>query len=124
MEEEAFFEAVVDGNEVQVQKYIDAVKNPGDLKAALQLAAGQGYERIVRLLIKRGVDVHADQESALRFAVWFGRTNVVQYLLCLRADINTGSPSALECAARRKHVELEKLLLKVEGERQSDCLIQ
>ena len=51
-----------------------------ELDEALRWASLKGYIEIVRLLLEKGADVHANNNSALRWAIYNGHIAVVNLL--------------------------------------------
>ena len=66
---------------------------------------------MVRVLLKAGADVHADDDYALRWAAEKGHTQTVQILLANGANIHAKDDSPLGWAAYYGHVEIVKVLL-------------
>ena len=62
-----------------LKKGIDPHSKP--IQTALNCAAGQGYERIVRILAAHGADLDYDDQRAMLSALMFGYDNVVKTLL-------------------------------------------
>ncbi|KAH3766581.1 hypothetical protein Pelo_1559 [Pelomyxa schiedti] len=103
---------------------IDPNKTDGDGETPLCLAAGNGNEAVVRLLVARP-DVDVNKACPLAHACWLHRMGVVVALLeCPRVDVNlvptTGYGSligqtALHVACEERFVEGVKVLLQVNG---------
>lgn len=78
---------------------------------ALSVAAQEGHDAIVSLLIAHGADVHAQQEEALRNAVKGGKGTTVALLLKEGADPNALEGEALIKAAARGDAGMARDLL-------------
>ena len=70
----------------------------------------KGYERLIRLLIKQGVDVHVCEDGALRLASEKGHLGIVRFLLEKGADVHACDDSAFEWAKRKGHIKVKRLL--------------
>jgi ankyrin repeat protein len=84
---------------------------------ALQVAASEGHEGVVKLLLHKGADVNAqggDYGNALEAASWPGHEAVVKLLLDAGADFNAQGGdygNALQMASYKGHDAVVKLLL-------------
>ena len=96
------------------------VKN---LSTPLQIAAFNGYEAIVRLLLDHGANINqrSVHASTLDYAVTEGRESIVRILLARGAEVTVDSATpyyglkglaSLVLAARTGHVGIVKLLLE------------
>ena len=84
----------------------------------LSLAARNGHERVVKVLLEKGADVEAKgppEYTPLFFAAWKGHGVVVKVLLEKGADIDAKNGlcglTALSSAAENGHEEVVKLLI-------------
>jgi ankyrin repeat protein len=78
----------------------------------LVYASRQGHADVVALLIERGTDVHADNDSALVNASRMGHDNVVKLLIELGADIHAQDDYALRRATSHGHTSTVAVLLQ------------
>jgi ankyrin repeat protein len=85
----------------------------------LQVAARHGNLDVVKLFLKQGVDIDAQelkgQHTAIMRAAAFGKKAVVKYLLNEGANtslLTKGEWSAFSLATRYGHLEIAKLLFK------------
>ncbi len=87
----------------------------------LQVAAGNGHEPIVRLLLRRGAALDRQNAygwTALMQAASHGHANIVKLLLQNKADPNITNKlgsSALTVAAHHGHTSIVRILLDVPG---------
>lgn len=80
---------------------------------ALCWAAGLGRLPVVKYLVKRGADVHADHNAPLRWAVQYGDyAKVAKYLIKRGADVHAYEDEALRWAAGLGHIKSVKVLIK------------
>ena len=86
----------------------------GILENALYLAIENGHTEIVKLLLKAGADIHANDDYALHWAVADGHTEIVELLLKAGANVHAKDDEALRKAARNGHMDVAKILLKAE----------
>jgi len=78
----------------------------------LAIASYWGHVSCVECLLRRGVDVHGDQDCALRCAANQGSDLMVDLLLRAGADVHAKADAALRAAARRGHFVMLKRLLQ------------
>ena len=90
-----------------------------DSTGPLIQAAREGFLSLIKLLIKRGVDLHEEKDSAgrtpLMWAAYKGHTSVVRFLLEQGVDINAQSQSgriALMWAIAGGRLNIVRLLVK------------
>ena len=83
-----------------------------NLNDILIQAVLMGHITTVRLMLKAGANVHADNDYALRRAVYNGHTDMVQLLLEHGADVHANDDQALRLAAENGHVDMMLLLLE------------
>lgn len=102
---------------------IDSYSRGAGGDSALSLAARQGHERIVELLLKRGAEADSKDLAGctpLMSATYCGHVGVVRLLLKTgRVDVNSRNvnmETALLLAAKRGHEAILKLLLEEEVE--------
>ncbi|KAI9765695.1 MAG: hypothetical protein M1839_005400 [Geoglossum umbratile] len=90
-----------------------------DKRKALHWAATKGYDSVVRLVLQKGADVEAKDESgktALQAAAEGGNIEVVRVLLAAKAKVNAPVYNApgrtpLQAAAGGGHIEVVEALL-------------
>ena len=75
-------------------------------------AVKEGRIDITRFMIKKGADVHAEDDYALRWASNNGHTDTVKLLLENGANIHASIDYALRWASNNGHTETVKLLLE------------
>lgn len=124
-----FFSAVILGKAARVGELLKA--KPELVKertkrgwTSLHVAAGEGHEKIARVLLDAGAEVNGPKEesSPLIWAVWTEQPNLklVKLLIDRGADVNqygrVGSETPLHYAAKYGNVELVKLLLKAKAD--------
>jgi ankyrin repeat protein len=66
----------------------------------------------VRLALKRGDDVHHNNDSALRASVYYGHLEVVQLLLDHGANVHAQNGFSLAFASKHGYLNIVKLLLE------------
>jgi len=80
--------------------------------AALRWAVKKGYCAMVRLLLKSGADVHAEDDWALRCAAVLRHHEVVRLLLNYGANVHAEDDVALITALLCGDIEMASLLLE------------
>jgi ankyrin repeat protein len=83
-------------------------------ESALALAALNGQNEIVRMLVETGVRIDAPGWGALHYAVFNGHTDLVRYLIDRGGNVNVRAPNRhtpLMLAARNGHGEIARILL-------------
>ena len=100
---------------ITAKKIKQLIREGADPKAgnsfALQLAAGNGYLEIVKLLLPVS-DPKANNSNALQLATENGHLEIVKLLLPV-SDPKACDSEALKLAAENGHLEIVKLLLPV-----------
>lgn len=102
------------GAKVNGRIYVEGFEEP----SALELAAGQGFDKIAKLLIKYGANVNArDQvdETALHLVAGRGRISSAELLLANGADVNAQSIAGvtpLMLALKWGHAQLARKLIE------------
>lgn len=118
--QEAFIDAIVDGDVDKVKKLIKAGVNVNatagfashETSYPLTTAATQGNAEIARLLLTHGADPNIRKSTnwtPLMEAAWRGHIDVVQVLLTSGADVNISSReygTALNIALAKQHTEI------------------
>jgi ankyrin repeat protein len=74
-------------------------------------ASRDGDLGLVKQLIGKGVDIHADNDEALIFASYKGYLEVVKYLIEKGADIHADNDLALRWASENGKLEVVKYLI-------------
>ena len=82
-----------------------------NLNEKLIETAKAGKTKTVKLLLEKGADIHAENDSALCYAAVNGHTETVKFLLEQGADIHAENDLALYWAASNGHTETAKLLI-------------
>ena len=112
-DDDLLIESSISG-EFSLVKYV--LKRGADIHAendeALQVASANGYLEIVKYLIEHGADIHAREELALGWAAENGHLDIVKYLIERGADIHAIDESALLSAAENGHFEVVKYLVQ------------
>lgn len=114
--------AVLSGDVSAVVKALDAGAKV-DTRTAygdtpLSLAAGLGYERVLRLLLDRGADVESNTKfgsTALAWAAHNGRLTAAEMLISHGATVDARDSSdstPLTYAAQNNHTEIVRLLVE------------
>lgn len=80
--------------------------------APLRYACLKNQVRSVKLLIKHGADIHAENDEALIYACKYGNLKVVKILLAYGAKIHTRYDRVLKIACKSNNVKIVRLLLK------------
>ena len=78
----------------------------------LMVAAKEGNIDIVRFMIKKGSNIHANNDQALLWASKYGHTEIVKLLIKEGANIHVVSDYALRLASENGHTDTVKLLLE------------
>ena len=73
-------------------------------------ASRNGHLDIVKYLVGKGANIHADDDEALRLASHYGHLEVVKYLVEKGANIRARDDYALKYARRNGHVDVVKYL--------------
>lgn len=81
------------------------------LDNSLRLAAGMGYEFLVKLFIEKGANIHAFEDVAFRAAARYGHESVARYLFDKGANIHAMNDEALICAAEKGHESIVRFLV-------------
>lgn len=120
LEDEALYEAVESGNGAIVQLLLDNGADSKDdaLNWALALAAWDGHEAIVRLLLAKSTQADIKDSMALIRAAGEGHEHILRILLENGADVNARHQlyngiwyTALETAAEGGHTTTVRILL-------------
>ena len=82
------------------------------LNTALIVVCKYGFLKIIKLLIDKGADIHANNDMVLRTAVGSGYLELVQLLLDNGADIHAHNDNALQRAICDGNLKIIKLLLE------------
>ena len=84
---------------------------------ALRLAAEHGHLDVVKYLVEHGADIYARRGWALRWAAGNGQLDVVKYLVERGADVHVWRDEAFRWAAWDGHLDVVNFLRKVTGPR-------
>ena len=79
-------------------------------ESALRCAAQEGRLEIVKLLIRKGADIHSVNDFALQYAVENNHIEVVKYLLENGADKHTDNNLAMGLAMYMQYTDLIEIL--------------
>ena len=114
--------AVKDNDTVFVSKYLTKENSNARDEAAntlLIIAATKGYDKIIKLLIKKNAEVNAMNpvgHTALNKAIFFKKNTIAKYLIAQGADVNKTDKrfilTPLIAAARSNNIEMGKILLE------------
>ncbi len=98
--------------ELVIKKQADMLIKSIGLDDALIDAAREGQLAIVRLLLKKGADIHTDDDEALKSAVIEEHLDTIKLLLREGANIHAEDDEALKTAVIDGHLDTIKLLLQ------------
>ena len=94
----------------------EALKRGADIHteedAALRLASMNGHLEIVKYLVENGANIYSDDDFALITASEFGHLEIVKYLVENGGDIHTQDEYALRAATLNGHLEIVKYLVE------------
>ncbi|AYV85138.1 MAG: repeat protein [Satyrvirus sp.] len=100
-------------NHLEIVKYV--IEKGADIHAendqALRKASRNGHLEIVKLLIEKGANIHAVNDGALHGASFNGHLEIVKLLTENGADIHAENDRALQWASENGHLEIVKLLI-------------
>lgn len=82
-----------------------------NLTEYLRLIIDYGHHESVKFLIRKGADIHFDNEYCFRISVEYGHFDNVKYLIKKKACITVFDNYMLQKCARLNHVEILKYLL-------------
>ena len=118
---EKFFEEVKAANAAAVEEHLARGMEPDardhNRRTALMLAAFEGHNDIVNIMLDKGADLHArdvDGWTVLMYAAYGGRLETVQLLIEKGAKVNAAVNSAqtvLMIAAQKGYTDVGKLLI-------------
>jgi ankyrin repeat protein len=80
---------------------------------ALMLACGAGNMKMVKFLIKSGVNVKAKHNKALMVAVSIGRLDIVKLLVKHGAKVNAINDMPMVLAVQNSHLDIVKFLMNL-----------
>ena len=120
---EQFFEAILSGDPIKVQKMIaDGINvnmhHPDGKRTPLHVAVYAGHKLIVSLLLSNKANVHAlsdDNQTALHVAAQNNRSDMIDLLMKFNAEIDAcaeGGYTPLHVAAQDGHSEMIEGLVK------------
>ena len=78
---------------------------------ALAQAVNRGHFKIVKFLISKGANIHADFDLAFRTAVHYGRLPIVKFLISKGANIHAIKDDPLFEATYHGYLEIVKVLM-------------
>ena len=88
-------------------------KNAGKSSTALLLQSSiKGELNLVKESVKRGANIHTEDENALRWASLNGHLDVVKYLVENGANIHANNDEALHWASEDGHLDVVKYLVE------------
>lgn len=82
------------------------------IDAALVSACEEGHTELVKLLLEKGADIHAEDDDSLRRASKNGHFEIVKLLLENGVNIHAGKDSALYVSCVNGHTDIVKLLVE------------
>jgi hypothetical protein len=82
-----------------------------DNNYALQWAAESGHLDVVKFFVEKGADIYAENDLALIRAAEGGHLDVVKFLVEKGADIHADNNYALQWAAKNGHLEVVTFLV-------------
>ena len=88
------------------QMMIDLGANIDTNDDALKWASSNGHLEVVKFLVEKGANVHADDNYALGWASENGHLDVVKFLVEKGADVNADNNCALRWASKNGHLDM------------------
>jgi ankyrin repeat protein len=91
-----------------------------NLNDELIVASKYGHLEVVKFLVEKGANIHADNNLALRCASKYGHLEIVKFLVKNGADIHADNDRVLKLASLNGHFEVVEYLksLSVKSKRQ------
>jgi len=83
-----------------------------NVNGTFQWASENGHLEVVKLLVEKGADIHADNDNALRWASKNGHLEVVEFLVEKGADIHANNDGALKWASKNGYLEVVEFLVE------------
>ena len=77
---------------------------------ALRWSAMNGYLSIVKFLVNKGANIHAEDDYALKWSVYNGYLPIVKFLVSKGANIHANNDLALRWSVREGHLPVVEFL--------------
>jgi len=102
-----------EGN-LDVVKYLveKGVNIHADVDYALRWSASNGHLNVVKYLLENGANIHAENDTALRYSAGKGHLDIVKYLVEKGANIHAYDDYALRWSAQNGHLDVVKYLVE------------
>ena len=81
------------------------------LKMIMQCASKNGYLDVVKFLVNKGANIHADDDGSIRLASISGHLDIVKFLVSEGANIHARDDGAVQWASYIGHFEVVKYLI-------------
>ncbi len=113
--EQRLIEAVKNNNYTKIVRLFNIQNINQEIKdKALIEASIKGNLNIVNFLLKKGANIHANNDLAIIKASEYGHLNIVEFLVENGANIHANNDSVLMTAAYRGHLNIVKYLVSFE----------
>jgi len=86
-----------------------------NINASLCRASENGHLEVVKLLVEKGADIHADNDYSLKWASGNGHLEVVKLLVEKGANIHANNDCAFQLASIYGHLEVVKFLNNIQN---------
>ena len=112
--QELLIESIMEGEIELVKETIKrGVNIHHDNQLALRWASAKGHFNIIKYLIDNGANISAVNEQSLILASSNGHLEIIGYLVCLGANIHINNERALKMASAYGHLEIVQFLVSL-----------